>query len=526
MPPTINSDDVDNDICFIVRMILGLKYKEFRPEKQIKNCFIELLNGKNFDVDKLDYIIRDTKMSGISNISIDVDRLLNALTLVISTKYTEYVFTNYDLKNCFVKEFSFSDNDWCEMNGHFYGTVELSEGAEVCIIGGAENITLEPVSVQVSDSQIESKVVINEYVDLKEAQEAYVGDKAIQFDERRKVYPLTKGLEGRYVLRNIHICDDNNFEFIVTSNKYNLIISGDCCFKIKGKAKLASVKVNGKVSGKCKKMIILGEHLGKGNMVPKRDAHNVFSVGFKKQAINLLSNVLEARDYLYLWIYAHHKVIYYANFLVPCLAELIDQHADSDNFPNWELNYSDIDMIDDAYINTSLKYIYKKKNEKLSESQVALLYEYFSRNYKKSVYKSLAEYDLFFSEFDMKQKNEIKGYLDEICSQEDKENRGNLNYGIVPNEHIEKINSYSEEAKLKSLIWVSASYSHKILNKGETYCVFPNNEVVTMEYLNLFKSQDHFSNSNTNHYFYLYYEAEKGDDDKIKDVLIKYFKSI
>ena len=30
----------------------------------------------NFDVDKLDYIVRDTQMSGISNVSVDVERLL------------------------------------------------------------------------------------------------------------------------------------------------------------------------------------------------------------------------------------------------------------------------------------------------------------------------------------------------------------------------------------------------------------------------------------------------------------------
>lgn len=65
-PPRIDSSDLEEDLRFIARMILGLKYEDYRPEYQIRNCFIELLNGKNFDVDKLDYIIRDTKMSGIS----------------------------------------------------------------------------------------------------------------------------------------------------------------------------------------------------------------------------------------------------------------------------------------------------------------------------------------------------------------------------------------------------------------------------------------------------------------------------
>ena len=65
-------------------MILGVKYSDYRPEMQIRNCFIELLNG-SFDVDKLDYTVRDTEMSGISNTTIDIERLLNALTIIPTT---------------------------------------------------------------------------------------------------------------------------------------------------------------------------------------------------------------------------------------------------------------------------------------------------------------------------------------------------------------------------------------------------------------------------------------------------------
>jgi len=66
----------------IVRMILGcLHFAPENDEKRLENCLIELLNGSAIDVDKLDYILRDTWSSGVNNIMIDIDRLLFSLTV-------------------------------------------------------------------------------------------------------------------------------------------------------------------------------------------------------------------------------------------------------------------------------------------------------------------------------------------------------------------------------------------------------------------------------------------------------------
>lgn len=48
----------------------------------IKNCFIRLLNSNTVDVDKMDYITRDTVMSGFDNVSIDVERLARSVTAI------------------------------------------------------------------------------------------------------------------------------------------------------------------------------------------------------------------------------------------------------------------------------------------------------------------------------------------------------------------------------------------------------------------------------------------------------------
>lgn len=67
------------DKSFFVRCIIGLKYSE---KNEVKNCFIELLNSKTIDVDKLDYLIRDSFLTGFKSINIDYERLLNAVCVI------------------------------------------------------------------------------------------------------------------------------------------------------------------------------------------------------------------------------------------------------------------------------------------------------------------------------------------------------------------------------------------------------------------------------------------------------------
>ena len=64
---------------FFVRCIIGLKYRE---KTDIRNCFIELLNSSTIDVDKLDYLIRDSYFTGFKSVSIDYERLLGSVCIV------------------------------------------------------------------------------------------------------------------------------------------------------------------------------------------------------------------------------------------------------------------------------------------------------------------------------------------------------------------------------------------------------------------------------------------------------------
>ena len=69
----------ENQRSFFARCIIGLKYKD---KTDIRNCFIELLNSSTIDVDKLDYLIRDSYFTGFKSVTIDYERLLGSVCIV------------------------------------------------------------------------------------------------------------------------------------------------------------------------------------------------------------------------------------------------------------------------------------------------------------------------------------------------------------------------------------------------------------------------------------------------------------
>ena len=77
------------DKSFFARCIIGLKYTD---RSNIKNCFIELLNSDTIDVDKLDYLIRDSYFTGFNTIKIDYERLLNSVCIIKNDNFYELGF--------------------------------------------------------------------------------------------------------------------------------------------------------------------------------------------------------------------------------------------------------------------------------------------------------------------------------------------------------------------------------------------------------------------------------------------------
>lgn len=326
--PVIDKEGFQRDICFIARMILGLKYIGFEPEKQIRNCFIELLNGSNFDVDKLDYVIRDTQMSGISNVNVDVERLLGSVCIITKTRYTNKKYQDDDFTNTVISKLSGDKDSDIQIKGRFLGSILLRGDSEVEIANESTFISLSLIE--------NAKIRYKEHVRGAEFSEDTTviqngqNIRWIQIENSERVKRLG---ENNANLFDCSISDarvvNGQFCFVVQSDGdlpfrdkgVEIKINGNCNIRIRGrfdaKAAISCFK-DTKLSGCVKEIILLGNTIKCD--VPNAEMYNEFSVGFKKQAINVIANLLEARNYLYLWVYAHHKVVYYANFLIPAVA--------------------------------------------------------------------------------------------------------------------------------------------------------------------------------------------------------------
>ncbi len=79
----IKQDNFD----FFARCITGYTYDGDTSEEKIKNCFISMLNSDIIDVDKLDYLIRDSYVTGYDNVIIDYKRLLNSIMISSDDKF-------------------------------------------------------------------------------------------------------------------------------------------------------------------------------------------------------------------------------------------------------------------------------------------------------------------------------------------------------------------------------------------------------------------------------------------------------
>ncbi len=86
---TENGDELKCDFELIIRSILGIEYINTdidcgacnNNDIKVKNLIINLLNSKIFDMDKLDYIMRDSFYTGIGTPKIDTQRLFKNMHL-------------------------------------------------------------------------------------------------------------------------------------------------------------------------------------------------------------------------------------------------------------------------------------------------------------------------------------------------------------------------------------------------------------------------------------------------------------
>lgn len=557
----------EDDLCFIARMIMGIKYEDWRPERQIRNCFIELLNGQNFDVDKLDYVVRDTQMSGINNISLDVDRLVSSLCIVTKTKHlNKSQLENKNLNQMTIVHIENSEpENVLEIDGTFHTTLVIKKGSEVFI---SENSKIEAfTNVLNGESKIhyrnarraefDSSAIITQDSEILQKVESGRNDQMIvQLLGRDGKKTFSTSIKSARVVKDFNFIADEDLKIKIHEN-CKIKISG--LFYSEGPTRL--FKLNNLI-GTISEVEVLADTFKYDfakTKVPGKADFNTFAIGFKKQAINVIANVMDARNYLYLWIYAHHKVIYYANFLIPVLVKELLPSGTGGTFPNWSLEFENIQYLDDAYIWSVIRnqvYLKFSKNNERDKEIKTLSNELFTRKYKKSLYKSLAEYDLFFEKYDQNTLCKLQEYINTnlISTSENakpyietnKQGKKKVNVGYFKNSQIKKINEIIQQTsldnsnlpseggslKLTELVYVSVEYKRKQLETLKTY-IDMNGDIVPIGQIPLLESQSSKNTvENTNNYFYLYYKTNLGDkntdyeNDIIKIAIKKYFDNV
>lgn len=535
----ISDSELEEGLQFIARMIMGVKYSNYLPKYQIRNCFIELLNG-SIDVDKLDYIVRDTKMSGINNVSLDIERLLGSLTIVPSTIYRNYTFTD----------------DSPEFNETIIRVLDTNATDEVAIYGIPDR--------EISIIEGEITVPTNFRISLKRQESnalRYLNYKAANFSEESGVLiggiqqapseivsgiPLQASNDGKknLELKNARIINSDktkNFTFTVSSNAdienqgmYNLSIheASEEPISVNAKIELRNSKFTGRISGgPVKRLEVLSDELNRQEKQPSPDCYTGYSIGFNKQAASLISNVFDARNYLYLWIYSHHKVVYYANFLIVELARLALPKVAKQNLRKYLTSTITDDneayLLDEGCLHQYIRRAYKSRTNAQYKN---LFEELISRKYHRSLYKSLAEYDLFFDCYSLTEKMEIRRQLEiisEIPPTDDlKATVESLKYGYIKKENLKKMKSdeIALSKILEDMIWIASKPSIKRADPTKILIVFKKEDkIVSMDRLPILSSDD--APMDQNHYFYLYYKVKSGlpkdVEDRIPEIIKK-----
>lgn len=83
----------DEERGLFARCITGYLYKNTDSKKSFYNCLIKLLNSSLIDVDKIDYLLRDSYVMGYDITKIDYIRLLNSIKIELVSSNYELIYT-------------------------------------------------------------------------------------------------------------------------------------------------------------------------------------------------------------------------------------------------------------------------------------------------------------------------------------------------------------------------------------------------------------------------------------------------
>jgi HD superfamily phosphohydrolase len=299
--------DFEDDLEFICRMITGCLYewkdygKEYYYDKekyksslrgktwlrelQLRNCVISLLNSA-IDVDNLDYTTRDTLNSGYSNSMVDIERLLSAFTVMEVYDFDEagvYFTEESKIQNavdcsgfsggkfkvhvsgkCVLSLFKPKNKKKIHLDGEIY-----LEGKEWKPFDrGTSFSTRKDFSAEVFNESEENTILLQQGVKSTENQD--------ESEERAQVF-LKGEMEGEF-----------------------------------------SGRIYGKINEEIYSDQIVWEY---GEKLEENHIIKSYQFAYDKSCQSVIDGAVSARNFEYLWIYAHHTVTYHTNYLTVYLLE-------------------------------------------------------------------------------------------------------------------------------------------------------------------------------------------------------------
>lgn len=501
----LNEDITDRELVYIVRMIIGCKYGGSGIENSIRNCVISMLNSSSIDVDGLDYIVRDAYMSGIDNFSIDYQRLLSSFIIIPIETFRDREVEDAVLDGIWLKESKFQIKRF-------------------------------------KADAISGKLVIE---NLDET-------------DRKNV----NGVDFNIYRPTPASCSTNQEDII----KIEKIRSGDVQFR-------ESCKIyKGKFSGVIKygKRIISSLH-------PSCIAggQREYILGYDKKSLSIIESAIEARNHEYLWVYSHPKVLYSSHYLqcellrdsakylccsvnkehftdeklVLNCAECSyhqdgeDKSRSIDDFLLYIMGYDSYfeDKTDnglpkemceklrqkgfvfyrtcDDDLNALFKRIYREnigRGELKSDKLDASFKEFFSRNHKRTLWKSFVEYDNFLKI--CAEDSDAKDVVPRFCkSVVPKTGSKGGNYAR-PDLEQQKI---FEKFGITDVVVIKASVKTKELNPNDTFIKFQDQ---TLRLYDIF-SKENRKQMMSKDFYYIFGKIENELDYKKLVELVKQLDS-
>jgi HD superfamily phosphohydrolase len=472
-----------NHVEFIQRTILGMKYdiesfdKKEWDHYNILNCLIQLLNSKSFDVDKLDYTMRDSAAAGFNNLSVDVERILGALTIIEIHKFNSNTNVDADINN--------SITILSHPNGKTYTD---NDAEQICAL-----------KLLLKDTVIDGTL-----------------DGSVKTDANDQISDIGLGLETKTVDRTKII-------------KGNGMIKGRLSDATMEGSFIGSIITSKSIEGfmKCHiKGTICGSIIGAIDSWNEKGI-TVYGIGYKQSALSIIDDTISARNRLYLWGYAHHKVTYmdyllryavlnsflernskeqfdYKNYVKA--KELLEKALNLSIFQEGEENY----LIDDGDFTTRIKRDLDKNN--------VFARKYINRTKEFSVWKNFADYNIFFYDLTTDEKKKMWQSLfvednDTLYESFKEIKEGTLQ--MFPDSILTK---YKENY---GFVWIKPSgYKVSKIESGDTYLVNSDKSVRTLK--NVIEKDNTVAEYVDENYFYLYTETELSYTQKLD--LIKFLK--